>query len=158
MTSPATPPGSVLDEEIGKLREFISLLQREQELLKSGDTEKLLPLIDTKTQLANTLAALSQARETHLGRQGLPGGRAGMEAWLARHGNDPLRKAWQELLTLAAEARALNELNGKLIGLHMRHNQQAFAALMSATDRAMIYGPDGQQQTGLGGGRILGKA
>lgn len=157
MTAPATQPGAALAEEVGKLGEFIAVLQQEQELLKSGDTEALLPLIETKTRLANGLAALSQARETHLARLGLAAGRVGMDAWLARHGNDTLKKAWQDLLKLAGEARSLNELNGKLIGLHMRHNQQAFTALMGATDRAMTYGPDGQQQTGLGG-RILGKA
>jgi flagella synthesis protein FlgN len=81
-----------------------------------------------------------------------------MDAWLAR--NDPdgkLRASWQSLLALAAQARNLNILNGKLIGLHMQHNQQAFTALMNASNRAMTYGPDGQQQVGLGG-RILGTA
>lgn len=147
----------VLDEEIGKLKEFIGLLQREQELLKRADTESLLPLIESKTALANALAALAQERENQLVRLGLGGGRAGMGAWLNRQGNDVHRRAWQTLLELAAEARALNTTNGKLIGLHMQHNQQAFTALMSATNRAMTYGPDGQQQTGLGG-RILGTA
>lgn len=58
---------------------------------------------------------------------------------------------------LVSEARALNEANGKLIGLHMQHNQQALAVLMAAADNAATYGPDGQQQSGLGS-RILGKA
>ena len=153
-----TQLGPTLNEEINRLREFISLLQREQDLLKQGDSESLLPLIETKTSLANILAAFAQARTSQLSRLGLDTGRAGMEAWLA--GNDQggkLREAWQNLLDLAAQARNLNITNGKLIGLHMQHNQQAFNALMSATNRAMTYGPDGQQQTGLGG-RILGTA
>jgi len=126
-------------------------------MLTEGDTEGLLSLIETKTGLANRLAALAQAREDYLARQGTGGGKAGMEAWLARNGDPALWAAWQSLLELATEARELNRLNGKLIGLHMSHNQQAFAALMSATDRAMVYGPDGQQTAGLGG-RILGTA
>lgn len=149
--------GTALTEEIGKLKEFIGVLQREQEFLKRGDTEALLPLIENKTALANALGAFAQARENQLGRIGLAGGRAGMEALLVRMGKENLRQTWQTLLELAAEARNLNITNGKLIGLHMQHNQQAFTALMSATDRAMTYGPDGQQQTGLGG-RILGTA
>lgn len=153
----AAQPVNPLDEEVGRLREFIALLRREQELLKAGDTETLLPLVETKTDLANRLGALAQGREGFLSRQGLPAGRAGMEAWLEARGTAAQRTSWRTLLELAAEARTLNELNGKLIGLHMRNNQQAFAALMSATDRAMTYGPDGQQQAGLGG-RILGTA
>ncbi|MDP2808775.1 MAG: flagellar export chaperone FlgN [Rhodocyclaceae bacterium] len=56
---------------------------------------------------------------------------------------------------LAAEARSLNETNGKLIALRMQHNQQALAVLMAAADQAITYGPDGQQRGG-GGGRSLG--
>lgn len=149
--------GDNLVAEIGKLKEFIVLLKREQDFLKAGDTESLLPLIDTKTLLSNALASYAAARETTLKQHGLPAGRSGMEDWLNRHGQPPHKQAWQTLLTLASEARELNILNGKLIGLHMSHNQQAFNALMGATDRAMTYGPDGQQHTG-GGGRILGKA
>ena len=154
MTPAASNP---LEEEVGRLKEFIGLLQREQELLKQGDTDALLPLIETKTQLADRLATFARARETYLARQGFPAGRPGMESWLQRHGSDAQRQSWHALLQLAQEARDLNELNGKLIGLHMQHNQQAFTALMNATNRAMTYGPDGQQQAGLGG-RILGTA
>jgi flagella synthesis protein FlgN len=156
-SSPVALLGATLNEEIGKLKEFIGLLNKEQDLLKRGDTEALIPLIETKTFLANTLGALAQSREGLLKRLGLVGGREGMEAWVTRLGKDEPRQAWQTLLTLAAEARTINVTNGKLIGLHMQHNQQTFTALMNATNRAMTYGPDGQQQTGLGG-RILGTA
>ncbi len=152
-----TALGDALGAEISKLKEFIVLLQQEQDLLKAGDTESLLPLIDTKTLLSNALAGYAAARETALHRLGLSAGRSGMEDWLKQHGQAPHQQSWQTLLTLAVEARELNILNGKLIGLRMSHNQQAFNALMGATDRAMTYGPDGQQHSG-GGGRILGTA
>lgn len=61
------------------------------------------------------------------------------------------------LRELAAEARALNETNGKLIALRLQQNRKALDILLAAADNATTYGPDGQQQTGLGG-RILGKA
>lgn len=158
VTTPS--PIARLGEEIAKLKEFVSLLQREQTLLARADTEALLSLIDGKTALADTLGEFSQAREDLLTRLGLPGGRAGMAAWLARDGSENQRKLWQELLDLAAQARALNETNGKLIALHLQQNHQAFTALMQAANRAMTYGPDGQQQTSTTGlsGRILGTA
>ncbi len=130
--------GDILRAEISRLGEFIDLLQREQELLIRGDTEALLLLSENKTALANALAALSQAREGQLV-------------------TDAHTPAWQTLRELAAKAKNLNETNGKLIGLHLQHNQQAFAVLMAAANRAMNYGPDGQQKIGLGG-RILGSA
>ncbi|MHB1359010.1 MAG: flagella synthesis protein FlgN [Rhodocyclaceae bacterium] len=130
--------GDTLQTEISRLGEFIDLLQREQELLIQGDTEALLPLCEKKTALANALAALAQERAGQLGA-------------------DTRNPSWQTLLELAAKAKNLNESNGKLIGLHMQNNQQALAVLMNAANRAMTYGPDGQQTTGLGG-RILGSA
>lgn len=151
--------GDLLIEEVGKLKEFVTLLKREQELLVHADTEALLPLIESKTRLASALGALAQARENHLANLGLASGRNGMESWLSAHGNAEQRKTWHTLLQMAAAARDLNVTNGKLIGLHMQHNQKALTALMHASDRAMIYGPDGQQQGGGGlGGRILGTA
>jgi len=159
LTPPAGQPETPdpLDEEIARLEEFVALLQEEQALLAAGDGDRLLSLVETKTALANRLAALGEMREAALARQGCGAGREGMEAWLARQGNPARQAAWQKFLALAAQARELNEVNGKLIGLQMHHNQQALAALMSATDRAMVYGPDGQQSAGLSG-RILGKA
>jgi flagellar biosynthesis/type III secretory pathway chaperone len=147
----------LLSEEISKLDEFINLLKREQDFLSLGDIESLLPLVDNKTVLANELATFAQARERQLADMGLTVGRNGMEAWLTRLGQTGPRQAWQKLLDLASAARTLNETNGKLIALNLQHNQKALVTLMAATNRAMNYGPDGQQQTDLGG-RILGKA
>lgn len=150
--------GGALGEEIARLQEFVGLLQREQELLKGGDTEALLALVGNKNALANSLAELSRARDSRLKALGLAPGREGMQIWLSRNDKDGMRQAsWTRLLELAATARDLNALNGKLIGMRMQHNQQALAALLSAADNASTYGPDGQQQPGLGG-RILGKA
>lgn len=154
----AASPLAQIGEELAKIKEFLALLQQEQEFLARGDTEALLPLIDAKTTLTNQLGEYAQTREAHLKVIGLPAGRPGMQAWLERSGTPIERKQWQELIDQATKIRALNETNGKLIALHMQHNQQAFNALMAAANRAnTTYGPDGQQHTGLGG-RILGKA
>lgn len=153
------PPSPIarLGEELAKVREFITLLKREQELLARADTDSLLPLVATKSDLSLQLADLSKSRESALQQRQLPAGRAGIDLWFDQGGTPADRHNWQQLLELAAQARALNETNGKLINLHMQHNQQAFNVLMVAANRAMIYGPDGQQKPGTGG-RILGTA
>lgn len=63
----------------------------------------------------------------------------------------------QSLRELAAEARQLNETNGRLIAVHLQRNQQALNVLLAAADHAATYGRDGQQQAGVSG-RSLGKA
>ena len=149
--------GDLLHKEVAQLQAFVELLKQEQALLKSESGEALLALVETKNALAAELGQQAQGREQQLAALGLPAGRAGMTDWLDRHARPAERPLWDTFLKLAGEARDLNLLNGKLIGLHMQHNQQALAALTAAADRATTYGPDGQQQSSVGS-RILGKA
>ncbi len=149
----------ILADELASLRSFVTLLKTEQATLVEGNADGLAALIETKSGLAAHLTDSAQRREAALAAAQMPAGRAGMEAWLAAlPANATATKEWHELLALAAEARSLNELNGKLIGTRLQHNQQALAALMSATERAMTYGPDGQTLARPGGGRMLGSA
>lgn len=149
--------GNLLGKEVERLQAFVELLKQEQVLLKSESGEALLALVETKNALATQLSELAQGRERQLSALGLPAGSPGMAAWLGGHARSSEQQLWQAFLKLATEARDLNLLNGKLIGLHMQHNQQALAALTAAADRATTYGPDGQQQSSVGS-RILGKA
>lgn len=152
----ATPLAGLLARELQVLESFTVLLQREQELLAGGSTELLTALSAEKSGTVRDLSHLAAARDGELSRLGYPPGRDGMEGWTATAGNNS-RDEWLRLLDLAAQARALNEANGKLIGLQLQHNQQALNVLMSAVDQAVTYGPDGQQKPG-GGGRSLGSA
>lgn len=144
---------SLLAEESDVLRRFLTLLEREQALLAAGDVDALAALAPEKSAFAEQLAHLAQRRESQLAAAKCPR----MGDWLARPGNGGLAAAWQQLLGLAAQAKALNETNGSLIALRLQHNQQALATLLAATNQAMTYGPDGQQRT-PGGGRNLGSA
>jgi flagella synthesis protein FlgN len=149
---------AVLDEEIRELRAFTKLLQQEQTLLTAGDTgESLLPLAQRKTEFTTRLEELSARREQLLVQRGKGAGRAGMDAWVSEASGAPLKARWQGWLASALEARTLNELNGKLIRMHLQHNQDALTVLMSAANRASVYGPDGHQ-IAAGAGRSLGKA
>lgn len=149
---------AALDAEVSTLRQFVEALQREQSLLKAGETEALTPLVEIKTRLGNQLAEHFGKREKSLASLGFPLGKRGMEQLLNQSGSAQSLECWNELLRLAGEAHELNLLNGKLIGLLMQHNQSALMALTAASDRAMTYyGPDGQQRTGVSG-RMLGSA
>lgn len=152
----AAPLASLLARELQVLESFVALLQREQELLAGGATELLTALSAEKSGTARELSRLATARDGELARLGHPTGRSGMDAWITGAGGNG-RDEWLRLLDLAARARALNEANGKLIGLQLQHNQQALKVLMAAVDQAVTYGPDGQQKPG-GGGRSLGSA
>ncbi len=147
----------LIDQELRSLRTFVVLLGREQELLGQGAVEPLSALAEEKSALATTLVRFAAARDVELAQLGLPAGRAGMTAWVGGKADTSCQADWNQVLALAAEARALNETNGKLIGLHMQNNQQALSVLMAAADQAVTYGPDGQRKAGSGG-RSLGSA
>lgn len=161
MAVPAIPTPSLvklLEAEAHEATAFIALLKNEQALLVEGNVDGLLPLAEQKSGFASRLGALGEARERIVKGSGAGSGRAGMETYLTRQpGDKALRTRWEELLALATECQALNNLNGKLIRLHLQHNQQAMATLMAAADQATTYGPDGHQRP-AGSGRFLGSA
>ena len=147
----------LLAQELGTLKAFLGLLRREQKLLADGTTDGLTDLAAEKSTAALELGRLATARDQELARIHLPSGRAGMDAWTLTDGGATSQGSWDRLLQLAAEARALNESNGKMIAQQLQHNQQALSVLMAAADQTSTYGPDGQPRTGPGG-RSLGSA
>lgn len=158
-----------LEEELLLLQKFIDLLQREQQALTGGDIQLMLSLGDEKSRLATQLSLSAERRSSQLATVGFSSDRFGVESWLdqtqtaqttAQASLPPVpsaREQWAELLVLAAQARNLNETNGRLIGMHLQHNQQALNTLLSATHQAMLYGPDGQAHAAHSG-RLFGSA
>jgi flagella synthesis protein FlgN len=147
----------LLLRELRALESFIALLGREQALLAAGTSEGLTALAADKSQAAVELGQLAAARDQELARMHLPTGRAGMDAWTLTDAGAASQAMWDRLLALAAEARALNVSNGRVIALQLQHNQQALSVLMAAADQTATYGPDGQPRPGVGG-RSLGSA
>jgi flagella synthesis protein FlgN len=147
----------LLSQELQTLQSFTELLRREQSLLAAGTTDGLTELANEKSTVAVELGRLAAARDMELASLRLPSGRAGMDAWTLTDAGAPSQNNWDRLLLLAAEARALNEANGKVIALQLQHNQQALTVLLAAADRTATYGPDGQPRSGTGG-RSLGSA
>lgn len=148
----------LLESEARDAAAFVELLKKEQAMLVEGNVDGLLPLIDQKSTFTVRLGELADAREKIINGAGAGSGRSGMETYLSRQpANKVLRGRWDTLLAVASEAQALNQTNGKLIRLHLQHNQQAMNALMAAANQATTYGPDGHQRP-AGSGRFLGSA
>lgn len=139
-----------LTEERDALQAFITLLEREQQILLAPDTDPLLELAAEKTRAAEALTARVQQRPQYISAE--PGQ---IESWLRQHAPAAL-DVWLDIRRLGAQAHALNQRNGELIKVRTRYNQQALQALLGATQQAAgLYGPQGQ--TSLpGSGRTLG--
>ncbi len=139
--------------ERSALKNFISLLDTEQQTLLDKQSERLLTLAENKTQIVHTLGKLAGERAANLSKQGVDVNLGGIEAWLQTHLADSL-PIWREIKQLAAQARAKNHLNGELIQNTLRHTQNTLAALHHAAQNmhdlhgsaSGLYGPDGQSR------------
>lgn len=135
----------IIAAEADVVSAFVLLLQEEQEILKTGEPDALPAVVERKMTTTQKLAPLSVSRNSELARTGFAADRAGIEAWLqANPGDQATRQQWDKLMSLAAEARELNRVNGELIRLRLQHNTQAVETLLAAANRQDLYGADGQ--------------
>jgi flagella synthesis protein FlgN len=127
-----------LNDERNALRAFIVLLEQEQESLLSPNVDALTALAEKKTNSSVQIHELARQR-----RESMPDSLT-TEKWLQANSPEGLT-LWHDILQLVEQAQRLNHLNGELIQIKMRYNQQALVALVGATQHAAgIYGPDGQ--------------
>lgn len=151
---------ALLEQTVAELNCFIAVIGVERQALASGEIDHLPEIAEEKSALATRLASLEAQRDSALAGAGFGTGRTGVEAWLAACAlvsAHPARNLWQRLITLTAEAKRENEINGKLIGARLQQNQQALSVLLGETADATTYGPDGQQKS-MAGRRPLGSA
>ena len=137
-----------------------NLLESEQACLVRSDVEGLFELTRLKSEQVDRLTELAQRRMDHLRSLGLDTGQAGIDTWMTLHAGverAELTQLWQELIRLAAHARSLNDINGKLITTRLSHNQAALSVLQSSARAHNIYGPDGHAEI-VAGQRELGRA
>lgn len=144
-----------LTEERLAVRGFVALLQQEQQLLTENDLEQLLTLVEKKSEFVIRLNALTEARRLLLTRQLPSNDLTTIQNWFAANCPEGLT-IWQEVRDLAEQAKQLNHINGELIQMKLRHNQQTLTALTRAVSNANLYGPDGQTSFTPGSGRSLG--
>ncbi|RZJ85250.1 MAG: flagellar protein FlgN [Massilia sp.] len=145
-TSPILNPGATLAAEQQHVNALVALMKQEQQLLVAADADGLAELTPRKNALLQALADLSAQRHAALAAAGCEGAEAGMEPWLAVGGSLETRAQWEELLTLAREAKELNRVNGMLINKQLAHNQGVLNALRmpAGPEAGGVYGASGQ--------------
>lgn len=148
--------GRLLASEVEAVKRLIDLLTQEQSALKAATPEALAEIGPQKTGLIEHLNLLESQRVTLIAASGKDA-RTAMEQWLGKRPADSAAKTqWQDLLELARQAKSLNELNGKLLNMHLQQTSQALAAL-SRQSAPGLYGSDGQASA-LTGSRIVDSA
>ena len=145
----------LLEAESSQLGKFLDLLEREETVLISGDTDGLLSITREKDERYRQLQHLHDDRSVLVARLSRGKGDAAIRSLCARMPKALAR--WDEVLSLASRARERNRMNGQLIARHMQHNQAALSVLLAAADHPQLYDAEGHSRPS-GGGRMLGSA
>lgn len=124
-------------------------------MLVQNHSEDLIELAERKTRDAVKLNALIEARHRLLEPIVAQQDADSLLTWLKK--NAPQGSAiWQEIVNLGLRASELNRINGELIQIKLRHNQQRLIVLSNAVNKASVYGRNGQPDFSAGSGRTLG--
>lgn len=137
------PLDALLAEEQRELEGFIALLEREQTVLTTGAIDRLQSVAEEKSGAFGRLARVGRKRSEGLVRTGITGSAGTHAALAALPETSPVRRRWLALRQSADRAQALNRQNGALIRLRLTRNHQALALLLSLSEQAATYGPNG---------------
>lgn len=154
MSQPAQLLAALTQEE-SAVKAFVQLLQQEQALLTENNMDELSKLAELKLSSAMKLNELAEVCRTQLSTISPKLDNTAITAWFKANNARGLT-LWLDVRTLAQQAKELNNINGELIQMKLRHNQQTFAALNRAVSQADVYGADGQASFTPGTGRSLG--
>lgn len=149
---------ALLEQETTLLASFITLLKREQEILKLADVKMLPEINEQKSKLVAQLNDLEIARGNALdlaGAQNTPA--ATTERMGVRAVDQAAASRWKDVLELARQAKQLHELNGRLIQMHLQHTNELLAALTQQSESHTLYGSSGQAYLSTGS-RIVDSA
>jgi flagella synthesis protein FlgN len=151
--SPRNPAlGARLVGELPAWQALLNLLAEEERALVDGEADRLAQLNASKLAQLQTLGNLARARHDELLAAGHSPDHAGMDAWLARHGDADLRARWQQLCELERETQAMNQRIGTLIEMRLASTRQALNVLIHAATRQNgLYDEAGQSVTAHGG-------
>jgi len=134
---------TALEQERARVQAFLQLLEREQAALVAGDHDHLLAFTEQKAAQILELRRFSDARSRLLSAHGLRADKDGMSTWIEQHADPTARRLWDDIKSIGAQIRAVNEINGALVAARLKHNQAAITALQSAARGSGVYGPDG---------------
>lgn len=145
MTSNTLDFAQRLAEERALIEQFVELLKVEQLALSGGRVDELPAYAEKKALIIAGLNTLTEQRGTDLDSLALSKDKAGVAGWCKLHPEqEEAARHWASILSLAAEARELNRLNGELIQIRMQYNARALESLQGGKAALDLYGPDGQ--------------
>lgn len=138
---------SLLQSELNHSSQLAQLLKQEREALKAADLEQITFLTQQKQPHVVQLEQLGRQREQLLKAAGFPGGKSGLEAFLANHSPEQAQPAMQmlnQLRQVARVCRDFNQINGGILNVNRQHLVRALSILRGRDPETSAYGPGGE--------------
>jgi len=124
---------------------LLKVLGEEERALVDGEADRLAPLNASKLAQLQTLGNLARTRRDELLAAGHTADHAGMNAWLAQHGQPEHDARWRHLCDLEQQAQAMNQRIGTLIEMRLASTRQALNVLIhAAAGQNGLYDQAGQ--------------
>ncbi len=138
---------SILQSELNHSVQLAQLLKQEREALKAADLAQISVLTQQKQPHVVQLEQLGRQREHLLKAAGFPGGKSGLEAFIANHPENEARPVMQLLEQLREAARICrdsNQINGGIVNVNRQHLVRALSILRGRDPETGAYGPGGE--------------
>lgn len=150
MNASLTALQACLEKETRLMSEFLEVLQTEAKVLEEGASEAgLLETTASKNTISDQLMEIAAERNVLLKTLGFEQDGAGLAAAAEQHPDLALFRA--TLLEATAQARELNEANGRIIEVFLDHNQRTLETLRRMTGQGDIYDASGRTRPGAKG-------
>jgi flagella synthesis protein FlgN len=134
----------ILSAELECAHVLAAILQREHSALKARDPDRVLEISREKQQAVEQMQLSGRQREQLFASLRVAPGTEGTEALFQANPDAACTDLWRQLGELAGQLREQNEINGGILALSQRHNQQALDILCGRTESRNTYGAKGQ--------------
>ncbi|NPA72380.1 MAG: flagellar protein FlgN [Gammaproteobacteria bacterium] len=137
------------------LQDFLSILEQESNMLKSGQPERITEILEQKQIHSDAISAATKTLQSTLSTEN-----SSIEALLSKETNYPeLNSQIESFITLSEKCQDLNLANGMTIKMLSTINQHALDIISGKpTSNVKLYGSSGTTENSNNPQNTLGKA
>jgi len=138
----------MLSAELQSTDEMRSILEQEYDILLHKNPNDILSIIEIKHQAKNKMQKHLLHRNRFFKALALPTDNAATHDLMKRLTSSDTRKLWEQLMDQTLRLKEMNEINGGIVNLSLRHNRLALDILTGHSSEDETYGPGGQSRKG----------